>query len=243
MHSAQWLYLNNNQLVNLPAEIGKCTRLLWLYLNNNQLVNLPAEIGKCTRLQWLSLNNNQLVNLPPEIGKCTRLEMLSLDGNLLMFSFNKDLSEIKRNKKLDPNPISILGYLAWLNYPCQSPLAALCQGILREEDNEILQQHFERLPFQIQEQIRSKWAAIPSSSSSSSSQVEGDLFGNRALLVQAMTSVLREKFFSLSEQKKEMVYRRVAELAGQPSEDGAWGRDHAEENMIRFVDAMAEFIN
>ena len=160
-----------------------------------------------------------------------------------MFSFNKDLSEIKRNKKLDPNPISILRYLAWLDHPCQSPLAALCQGILLGVDDEILQERFGNLPLQIREQIRSKWAAIPSSSSSSSSQVESDLFGNRALLAQAMTSALREKFFSLSEQERELVYRRVAELAGHSPDDMSWGREHAEENMIRFVDAMAEFLN
>ena len=239
----EYLYLDNNQLVNLPAEIGECTQLRRLSLNGNQLVNLPAEIGKCTQLQWLHLDGNRLVNLPAEIGKCARLRKLYLNGNPLMFTFNKDPSEIKNDKKSDSEFMAVGQYLAWLNLPCQSPLAALCQGILREEDNEILQQHFERLPFQIQEQIRSKWAAIPSSSSSSSSQVEGDLFGNRALLVQAMTSVLREKFFSLSEQEKEMVYRRVAELAGHSPDNISWGRDHAEENMIRFVDAMAEFIN
>ena len=139
--------------------------------------------------------------------------------------------------------LRLYGYSAWLDHPCQSPLAALCQGILRGEDDEALQKHFGNLPLQIREQIRSKWVAIPSSSSSSSSQVEGDLFGNRALLVQAMTSVLREKFFSLSEQERELVYRRVAELAGQPPDDTSWGRDHAEENMIRFVDAMSEVVN
>ena len=160
-----------------------------------------------------------------------------------MFSFNKDLSEIKRNKKLDPNPITIRGYLAWLNYSCQSPLAALCQGILLGVDDEALQKHFGNLPLQIREQIRSKWVAIPSSSSSSSSQVEGDLLGNRALLAEAITSELREKFFSLSEQEKELVYRRVAELAGYSPDDMSWGRELAEENMIRFVDAMAGFIS
>ena len=53
-----------------------------------------------------------------------------------------------------------------------------------------------------------------------------------------MTSALREKFFSLSEQERELVYRRVAELAGHSPDDMSWGRDHAEENMILFIDAM-----
>ena len=92
----------------------------------------------------------------------------------------------------------------------------------------------------MQELIRNKWAATPSSSSSSS-QVGGNLFTNRALLAEAITGALREKFFLLSE--PEIVYRRVAELAGHPSEDSAWGKEHAEENIIRLIDAMAFIIS
>ena len=47
------LYLYNNQLITLPAEIGQLTNLQELSLHNNQITTLPAEIGQLTNLQYL----------------------------------------------------------------------------------------------------------------------------------------------------------------------------------------------
>ena len=71
----------NNQLTNLPVEIGKLTNLTELDLSRNQLTNLPSEIGKLTNLTELNLSRNQLTNLPVEIGKLTNLTELNLSNN------------------------------------------------------------------------------------------------------------------------------------------------------------------
>ena len=39
------------------------------------------------------------------------------------------------------------------------------------------------------------------------------------------------------------MYRRVAELAGHPHPKRRWGKEHAEDNIIRLIDAMAELIS
>ena len=49
------MYLNNNQLTSLPAEIGQLTSLTELYLSDNQLTSVPAEIGQLTSLKELDL--------------------------------------------------------------------------------------------------------------------------------------------------------------------------------------------
>jgi hypothetical protein len=79
----QELYLDHNQLTELPAAIGQLTNLQDLYLHDNLLRSLPAEIGQLTNLQVLNLNRNELTELPAEIGQLTNLQGLYLNGNNL----------------------------------------------------------------------------------------------------------------------------------------------------------------
>ncbi|HEY6285032.1 MAG TPA: COR domain-containing protein, partial [Ktedonobacteraceae bacterium] len=77
------LYLNNNQLSQLPPELWQLTNLQTLYLHQNQLSQLPPGISQLTNLQNLSLNENQLSQLPPMIGLLTSLQKLWLGKNQL----------------------------------------------------------------------------------------------------------------------------------------------------------------
>jgi Leucine-rich repeat (LRR) protein len=55
------LDLSNFGLVDLPAEIEQLTSLRSLNISNNQLTQLPSEIG------GLELSNNQLTELPNDL--------------------------------------------------------------------------------------------------------------------------------------------------------------------------------
>src|SRR5713226_2517358 len=65
--SLQWLFLSNNRLSSLPAEVCQLSSLQRLSLRNNQLSSLPVEVCRLTSLQMLSLNNNPLQSPPPDV--------------------------------------------------------------------------------------------------------------------------------------------------------------------------------
>src|SRR5262249_44435879 len=74
----QKLYLNKNQLKEVPLELWYLTDLQILNLKENQLGWLPAEIEKLSGLQELYLGSNSLRLLPPEMGHLTSLQKLNV---------------------------------------------------------------------------------------------------------------------------------------------------------------------
>ena len=83
LNRLQCLYLDGNNLSELPAEIGDLKKLMVLKVSNNQLVGLPTSIQKLNRLEWLYLVGNELTQLPAEIGDLNELKSLSVSGNPL----------------------------------------------------------------------------------------------------------------------------------------------------------------
>jgi len=52
-----------------------------LMIQNNQIKELPAEIGSLPNLEVLNLANNQLTSLPSEIKNLKKLKKLNIKGN------------------------------------------------------------------------------------------------------------------------------------------------------------------
>ncbi len=70
------LYLNDNSLCRIPADIARLTSLMHLDLSCNKLRSLPAELGDLIMLRELLLNNNYLRCLPYELGKLFQIQTL-----------------------------------------------------------------------------------------------------------------------------------------------------------------------
>lgn len=77
----RWLILTDNQLQQLPAEIGACGNLQKLMLSGNQLQALPEEMAACTRLELLRIAANRFEQLPAWLLELPRLSWLAYAGN------------------------------------------------------------------------------------------------------------------------------------------------------------------
>ncbi|MCB9291552.1 MAG: leucine-rich repeat domain-containing protein [Lewinellaceae bacterium] len=77
------LYLRDNQISNLPPQIGRLSNLTSLDLFDNQISNLPPQIGRLSNLTSLDLFDNQLSDLPAQISQLANLTELNLSFNQL----------------------------------------------------------------------------------------------------------------------------------------------------------------
>ncbi|WP_295537937.1 leucine-rich repeat-containing protein kinase family protein [uncultured Pseudacidovorax sp.] len=69
-----------NRIAHVPAE-SLPPRLRWLILTDNDLGELPPELGMRPRLQKLMLAGNRLAALPDTLQQCQALELLRLAAN------------------------------------------------------------------------------------------------------------------------------------------------------------------
>lgn len=72
------LLFYNNELEELPVDIGKMANLKTLNLSSNNLKTLPKEIGKLENLETLLLLFNPIESFPPEIGNLKKLKELTI---------------------------------------------------------------------------------------------------------------------------------------------------------------------
>ncbi|MEN9659685.1 MAG: hypothetical protein RL571_3150 [Pseudomonadota bacterium] len=77
----RWLILTDNQLSQLPAELGQCLSLQKLMLAGNQLQSLPAELAACQDLELIRIAANQLQALPDWLFTLPKLAWLAFAGN------------------------------------------------------------------------------------------------------------------------------------------------------------------
>lgn len=54
---------------NVSPTLWQFDHLTALYLNDNNLLRLPSDIGKLLNLHTLDLSNNKLRSLPAELGE------------------------------------------------------------------------------------------------------------------------------------------------------------------------------
>jgi serine/threonine protein kinase len=77
----RWLILTDNQLSELPRELGQCANLQKLMLAGNRLQRLPEELAACQRLELLRIAANRFEALPDWLLTLPRLAWLAYSGN------------------------------------------------------------------------------------------------------------------------------------------------------------------
>ncbi len=99
LYNLEELYLDYDNLAEIPKEIGLLINLRNLYLNENRLTEIPQEISFLINLQKLDLSYNYLTKIPKEIGKLTNLQKLNLSGNQLT-TIPKEMGNLTNLKEL-----------------------------------------------------------------------------------------------------------------------------------------------
>ena len=246
----QALNLFYNKLIALPAEIGNLVNLQHLNLARNQITALPAEIGNFVNLQVLELFSNQITAIPLGVVTLANLQRLTIEDNPCLFMLNKTLANF-RSTGINLDEIRE-EYANCTNYKCKTALARLCQSICcGGEDANALNENLNKLSDQLRHKIIDKvqtlYLALPENSEAPNQELLAVkalhivLLKKRELLVQALVEVLKEEFrTSLFLGKRDEIYWHVRNLSGQPtSGDDNWGENHATDNIILLIDALA----
>ena len=76
------LWLCNNVIYSIPAEISDLKQLTTLSLKGNLLQSIPLEIGLLHKLKRLLLGGNRLTDLPDSLRQLTVLSELDLSCNM-----------------------------------------------------------------------------------------------------------------------------------------------------------------
>ncbi len=82
----RWLILTNNQITEIPIELGLCRRLQKLALAGNLIETLPVELKNCNNLELIRISANKLKTFPEFLLQMPRLAWLAYAGNPIDFS-------------------------------------------------------------------------------------------------------------------------------------------------------------
>ncbi|WP_206170934.1 leucine-rich repeat-containing protein kinase family protein [Phragmitibacter flavus] len=77
----RWLILTDNQVAELPKQLGGCAALQKLMLSGNRLERLPEEMAGCVNLELVRLASNRFKRLPEWLLKLPKLAWLAVAGN------------------------------------------------------------------------------------------------------------------------------------------------------------------
>ncbi len=77
----RWLILTDNQLSEVPAELGRRPRLQKLMLSGNRIAALPEALSACRQLELLRLAANRFATFPDWLWELPSLAWLALAGN------------------------------------------------------------------------------------------------------------------------------------------------------------------
>lgn len=237
------LFLSDNQLKALPDEICSLKMLERICLANNQLITLPEDLGKLENLKSINLEKNRLTTLPASIDSyiqnigviLQQTIWIGLDENPCLFMMNKDFSGDAQAPQRCLSR-SLIKYICCKNYICITPLASFCHKILFEKNVKLLKDEFHNLPAVTRIEISAKVKQIR--------MQQVPLLPTKNLYALAMLDLFKKWFSELSEEQKNVAYRHVENIAGyeagerSQTEERSWGEDHAEDNILRLIDAF-----
>ncbi|KAJ8944880.1 hypothetical protein NQ318_020936 [Aromia moschata] len=119
--------MQDNNLTDLPQEIGSLTKLTKLYINHNKINNLPKEFYKLTELKYLFLHNNCLNSLSKDVADLVMLEKLEVPLEFCENMIHLKILELRDNQiSIIPNELTNLAHLIKLDLTNNSITELTC---------------------------------------------------------------------------------------------------------------------
>jgi hypothetical protein len=81
LDNVEFFYCDHNLLSTLPRALADMDSLIAMYFTGNRFTEIPVFVYDMSRLTKLQFSKNQLTQLPPEIGRMTGLRHFNIAGN------------------------------------------------------------------------------------------------------------------------------------------------------------------
>ena len=117
----RWLILTDNQLKEVPAELGACPALQKLMLAGNQLQQLPKTLASCQNLELLRISANRFEALPVWLTTLPKLAWMAYAGN--------PFSEAQEHIAIDASDIPCIN---WHELELQQQLGEGASGVIHQ---------------------------------------------------------------------------------------------------------------
>jgi len=115
----RWLILTDNELEELPSELGQRPLLQKLMLAGNRLRSLPASLGQCHRLELIRIAENRLSELPQWLLSLPALAWLAYAGNPL-------------ETEADASALAATARIPWAHVQLQQRLGEGASGVIHQ---------------------------------------------------------------------------------------------------------------
>ncbi len=103
------LHLSSNNLTNISDEIRGLVNLESLYLSHNRLTSIPAEIRGLVNLKYLDIGDNKLSALPVELGELTNIQTIrTINNNIQTIPAEIGNLQLLEYLYISGNPIEFL---------------------------------------------------------------------------------------------------------------------------------------
>ena len=115
----RWLILTDNELEELPSELGQRPLLQKLMLAGNRLRSLPASLSQCHRLELIRIAENRLSELPQWLLNLPALAWLAYAGNPL-------------ETEADASALAATAHIPWAQLQLQQRLGEGASGVIHQ---------------------------------------------------------------------------------------------------------------
>lgn len=78
-----WPNSPQNEITELPSEMGTLRLLRRLIMYKNRMTQLPSELCTCEALEEVNFFNNKLIRVPPSLERLEKLDNVNFGGNRL----------------------------------------------------------------------------------------------------------------------------------------------------------------